>query len=229
MRYILFSLCMAIFLSACQNQPKVIQKENPQWTSDHEGVWTAQIGKNAQVDLLTTAGVVPRSQALEKLGAVTFPLKKEDIYAEVRNGKTYLQLPLEKGEQIYGLGLNFKNVHQRGRIFRLHVDHYGGRDNGRTHAPVPFYVSSEGYGVLIDVAKYSEWERLRQIILGFGEYDKFFLLQDLETNLLYLGDVNLGGHLPQARITRIQREDIFEKSEFLKSWYQNYSENFWLK
>ena len=31
-----------------------------------------------------------------------------------------------------------------------------------------------------------------------GEYDKFFLLQDLETNLLYLGDVNLGGHLPQA-------------------------------
>ena len=82
---------------------------------------------------------------------------------------------------------------------------------------------------LIDVVKYSEWERLRQIILGFGEYDKFFLLQDLETNLLYLGDVNLGGHLPQARITRIQREDIFEKSEFLKSWYQNYSEKFWLK
>ena len=37
---------------------------------------------------------------------------------------------------------------------QLHVDHYGGEDNGRTHAPVPFYVSSRGYGVLIDAARY---------------------------------------------------------------------------
>lgn len=31
----------------------------------------------------------------------------------------------------------------------MHVDHYGGKDNGRTHAPVPFYISSLGYGVLL--------------------------------------------------------------------------------
>jgi alpha-glucosidase (family GH31 glycosyl hydrolase) len=52
------------------------------------------------------------------------------------------------------LGLNFKTVEQRGRIMRLHVDHYGGRDNGRTHAPVPFYVSSKGYGVFINSPTY---------------------------------------------------------------------------
>ena len=34
------------------------------------------------------------------------------------------------------------------------MDHFGGTDNGRTHAPVPFYVSSAGYGVLIDAARY---------------------------------------------------------------------------
>ena len=34
------------------------------------------------------------------------------------------------------------------------MDHYGGKDNGRTHAPVPFYVSTRGYGVLIDAARY---------------------------------------------------------------------------
>lgn len=34
------------------------------------------------------------------------------------------------------------------------MDHFGGKDNGRTHAPVPFYVSTKGYGVLIDVAQY---------------------------------------------------------------------------
>ena len=37
---------------------------------------------------------------------------------------------------------------------RLHMDHYTGSDNGRTHAPVPFFVSSRGYGVLINSARY---------------------------------------------------------------------------
>lgn len=32
----------------------------------------------------------------------------------------------------------FQTVEQRGRVMRLHVDHYGGSDNGRTHAPIPF-------------------------------------------------------------------------------------------
>jgi alpha-D-xyloside xylohydrolase len=50
--------------------------------------------------------------------------------------------------------LNFKSVAQRGRIFRLHVDHYGSEDNGRTHAPVPFFISSKGYGVLVNAARY---------------------------------------------------------------------------
>lgn len=34
------------------------------------------------------------------------------------------------------------------------MDHYGGKDNGRTHAPVPFYVSSLGYGILVNSARY---------------------------------------------------------------------------
>ena len=64
------------------------------------------------------------------------------------------RFPLVKDEQIYGFGLNFKTVHQRGKILQLHVDHYGGTDNGRTHAPVPFYVSDRGYGVFINSSRY---------------------------------------------------------------------------
>lgn len=73
---------------------------------------------------------------------------------KVADGRTYIHFPLDKDEKIFGLGLNFKTVEQRGRIMRLHVDHYGGNDNGRTHAPVPFFVSSKGYGVLINSARY---------------------------------------------------------------------------
>jgi alpha-D-xyloside xylohydrolase len=68
--------------------------------------------------------------------------------------KTYLHFPLDQNERIFGLGLNFKTVEQRGRIMRLHMDHYGGQDNGVTMHPCPFYVSSNGYGVLINAARY---------------------------------------------------------------------------
>ncbi|WP_332369120.1 hypothetical protein [Spirosoma telluris] len=95
-----------------------------------------------------------RLDGLQKLGETSFPaLLQESIHEKV-DGKTLLRFPLQKGEQLFGLGLNFKSVQQRGTIKTLHVDHYNGKDNGRTHAPVPFYVSSLGYGVLINSARY---------------------------------------------------------------------------
>jgi alpha-D-xyloside xylohydrolase len=88
------------------------------------------------------------------MSAVAFPLSPNEIKFEIFDGKTYLRFPLEKAEKIFGLGLNFKTVEQRGRILRLHEDHYDGVDNGRSHAPIPFYVSSKGYGVFINSARY---------------------------------------------------------------------------
>ncbi len=44
-------------------------------------------------------------------------------------------------------------MRRNGAAFQLHVDHWGGQP-GRTHAPVPFYVSTKGYGVFIDSARY---------------------------------------------------------------------------
>lgn len=124
------------------------------WTEVAPGIWKARIGKPEAYDLLTAAAVSPDKKGLAALGKATFPLNKADVKATAADGKTYLRFPLQKQEQLYGFGLQFQHVHQRGRIFNLHVDHYGNADNGRTHAPVPFYVSSEGYGVFINSARY---------------------------------------------------------------------------
>jgi alpha-glucosidase (family GH31 glycosyl hydrolase) len=128
----------------------------PTWTEVAPGVWKAVVGKPEPYNLLTAAGVVPRQEALRELGKAPFPLAKADIQVRFQDGKTYLRLPLDRQEQLYGFGLNFQTVHQRGRIMQLHVDHYGKSDNGRTHAPVPFYVSSRGYGVLVNSARYMD-------------------------------------------------------------------------
>ncbi|MCC8018200.1 MAG: DUF5110 domain-containing protein [Rikenellaceae bacterium] len=125
-----------------------------EWTEIFPGIWKGVAGRPEAYDLLTAAECEPFARSLERLERTPFPFDPAYVNAEVSDGNTYLRFPLERDEQIYGLGLNFQTVHQRGRILGLHVDHYGGRDNGRTHAPVPFYVSSAGYGVLVNSARY---------------------------------------------------------------------------
>ena len=124
------------------------------WNKIASGIWLAKAGDPDSVNFLTTTAATPKIGAINAMGDVPFPLSESDITYQLVDGKTYLRFPLEEQEKIFGLGLNFKTVEQRGRILRLHVDHYGGRDNGRTHAPVPFYVSSKGYGVFINSPTY---------------------------------------------------------------------------
>jgi alpha-glucosidase (family GH31 glycosyl hydrolase) len=129
-------------------------QQSPTWSEVAPGVWKAIIGQPEAYDLLKASGALPNKNGLSKITAASFPLQQTDIAGSITDGKTYLRFPLEKEEQLYGFGLNFQTVHQRGKILQLHMDHYGGRDNGRTHAPVPFYVSSKGYGVFINSARY---------------------------------------------------------------------------
>jgi alpha-glucosidase (family GH31 glycosyl hydrolase) len=124
------------------------------WTQVEPGVWKGVFGTPEAYDLLKASGATPNHESLTKLGSTTFPFADQPIIAQLIDGKTYLRIPLDKTEQLYGFGLNFQTVHQRGKILELHVDHYGGKDNGRTHAPTPFYISSNGYGVFINSARY---------------------------------------------------------------------------
>ncbi len=124
------------------------------WEKKASGVWIVNAGKPDSINFLSVSGVNPKLKAINAMTDVCFPMQETDIKVLKFDGKVYLQFPLDEGEKIYGLGLNFKTIQQRGRILRLHVDHYGGSDNGRTHAPVPFYVSSKGYGVFINSARY---------------------------------------------------------------------------
>jgi alpha-D-xyloside xylohydrolase len=124
------------------------------WQEVYPGIWKASAGKQEDITLLKSALTKANQASLLELPIASFPLPEEKINVLVSDGKIILRFPLQREEQLFGLGLNFKTVNQRGRILNLHVDHYGGVDNGRTHAPVPFYVSSDGYGVLVDAARY---------------------------------------------------------------------------
>ncbi len=124
------------------------------WEKVTPGIWKATIGNPDTYDLLKASEAQPYLPGLYQLGEKDFPLSANEIVGKVVGEKTLLRFPLVKEEQLYGFGLNFQSVQQRGKILQLHVDHYGGSDNGRTHAPVPFYVSNRGYGVFVNSARY---------------------------------------------------------------------------
>lgn len=120
-----------------------------QWDLKAPGVWKTDVGTVNRDTLLSIAGVSPRKEALAEMADAEFPYGSE-VKAEKVGDQLVLRFPLSGGEKIYGLGLQFQNINQRNKVYHLKVDHYGGKDNGRTHAPCPFFVSSKGYGVFIN-------------------------------------------------------------------------------
>lgn len=67
------------------------------------------------------------------------------------------ELPLGADEHVYGFGLQLKSHDQRGRKKTIRVNSDPVGDTGDTHAPVPFYVSTAGYGVFADTLRYASF------------------------------------------------------------------------
>jgi len=144
-----FLLTAAALFPACKSTSGPLR-----WTEVEKGVWRTEAGNPDVTNLLKVAEAIPNREAIQRLAAAGRPDFLDAIEMRTIDHRVFIRIPLERDEEIYGLGLNFKTLNQRGRILRLHTDHYGGRDDGRTHAPVPFYVSSRGYGLLVNSARY---------------------------------------------------------------------------
>ena len=122
------------------------------WIKKAEGVWSCTVGEEQLETLISASGVPSDVDAINKLKKTEFPFK-EDVIIEKVSNRIVAKIPFN-GEDIYGLGLQYKNVKQNNKVFHLKTDHFGGKDSGRTHAATPFYVTSSGYGVLINTNKY---------------------------------------------------------------------------
>lgn len=130
--------------------PSITGLETLEWEEIMPGVWKASFGE-VQLNALNYANP-PKMEAIKELGDAPFPFNKDATQFLLNPSRASIRLPLDETESIYGLGLEFNGINRRGNVYTLKVDHYGGVQ-GYTHAPVPFYVSSKGYGVLINSSK----------------------------------------------------------------------------
>lgn len=114
------------------------------------GTWKLRLGQPTEDGLLALSG----THADESLLCSDLcPLSAAAIEWEQVRERFVLRIPLNPVERLYGLGLGFHSLTLNHGVRHLRADHYGGSDNGRTHAPVPFYASDAGYGVFVDTAE----------------------------------------------------------------------------
>lgn len=126
------------------------------WQRIFPGVWRGRIGIPEKFTPVTARLIPPQTDGFERLPKVNAaPLP--DLVGEVTSRGCTVELSLRAEEQVYGLGLQFLSMEQRGKkkVSRVNADPR--QDTGDSHAPVPFYVTTEGIGVLIDTARYAEF------------------------------------------------------------------------
>ena len=102
--------------------------------------------------ILERSGSKPYDRGFDNYADIAYPFDTNSIESEFSGGKTILRIPFGSGERLYGLGLGYREISQTMKVKHIRCDHYGGSDNGRTHVPVPFYVSDAGYGIFVDTA-----------------------------------------------------------------------------
>ena len=128
-------------------------KQTLQWTKAAPGVWRTTVGEPESLTPLGVAGCAPRVDAMRDLPDGALALPRDGVVAETGGSRVTVCVPLEAREALFGLGLQFAKLNHRGRTRYLRVNSDPRQDTGETHAPVPFYVSSRGYGLLVNSAR----------------------------------------------------------------------------
>lgn len=123
------------------------------WTQVHPGVWRVTIGTPETFTSVSSRLVPPNAAAFAKFPRLEETPRIALTATRAARGCT-VRLPLKAHEQIYGLGLQLLSFSQRGNKKTMRVNADPKMDTGDSNAPVPFYVTTEGIGILVDTARY---------------------------------------------------------------------------
>lgn len=102
-----------------------------------------------------------RKSSLQKkaIDRISISRENDNIIEKIEWKKTKrgitITLPMSTKEDIYGFGLQLQSVNHAGRRRYIKVNSDPIADTGEGHAPVPFYISTAGYGIYVDTFRYA--------------------------------------------------------------------------
>lgn len=120
------------------------------------GIYKLVLGEPEHFTPLTLADSKMQKEAIEKIPITQKrELQTENIQWKRTSRGITVTLPMNMEEDFYGFGLQLRSINHAGRRRFLKVNSDPVADTGESHAPVPFYISSSGYGLFADTFRYT--------------------------------------------------------------------------
>ncbi|WP_316844300.1 TIM-barrel domain-containing protein [Pedobacter psychrodurus] len=133
----------------------VASAPQPNITTVGPGVKIISTGQPDKFTPYSFCNEKPRAAAMGELTNGKLPFELSEIEISVNARGTVVKIPLSDDEQLYGFGLQIGSFNQRGLRKKPIVNDNPLNDLGYTHAPSTFYVSTKGYGILINTSRYT--------------------------------------------------------------------------
>lgn len=165
------------------------------------GIYRLSFGTPEDLTPVSVLKPQPCYDAINALPDGQLPFPKEAISFRERAGGCLLELPLDPAEDLYGMGLMLKSFRQTGLKKQLRANSDPTADTGDSHAPVPFYLSTHGYGVLVDTARYATFYMGNCKVRGSKQDQEGFASAGTEIGHWWVksGSGNLFIDIPAAR------------------------------
>ncbi|MFT4154869.1 TIM-barrel domain-containing protein [Parafilimonas sp.] len=119
-----------------------------------KGIWKITFGTPEQ-HLPTTFKEAPLSDALNKMAVDSLPSFFKNIRFKHLPSGVVAEMNVDDSERFYGFGMQTNTFEQRGmrREIRTNASPVGNLGFG--HAAMPFFISSRGYGILVNTSRYT--------------------------------------------------------------------------
>lgn len=119
------------------------------------GVYQTQRGVPDRFTPAALRAAQPLLPAMQELPAGSPAFNANDIKISITARGCIVEIPLGPNEHVYGFGLQMNAFDHKGLKKRPIANDNPLNDLGLTHAPVPMYISSAGYGILINTLRYT--------------------------------------------------------------------------
>lgn len=122
------------------------------------GIWKVRLGTPEPFTPVTFATEAPALEGLAQLPETAEPPFTASAVSFRTNARgCVVELPMTSDEQIFGLGARQPAFNVTGKRMNIMVTDDPDVPDGSGHAPVPFYVSTRGYGVYVDTLRYARF------------------------------------------------------------------------
>jgi alpha-D-xyloside xylohydrolase len=124
-------------------------------TNVGNGIWKIAYGKPEQM-LPDQFKALPKTAALSSMKVETVPaISLSQIQFKVLQSGIMAEIDAADDERFYGFGMQINSFEQRGMRRDIRTNSWPVGNVGFGHASMPFFISSKGYGVIINTSRYS--------------------------------------------------------------------------